>query len=67
MGQLRPGWQWGQIGGAAAGACQAGGAGRVPAEPPEGLWWDAGAVEHLLLSLVFRELCVCCGRDRVDF
>lgn len=33
----------------------------------EGLLWDAGAVEHLLLSLVFQELCVCCGRDRVDF
>lgn len=35
--------------------------------PGEGLLWDAGAVEHLLLSLVFCELCVCCGRARVDF
>lgn len=31
-----PGWQCGQIGAAAAGACRAGGAGEVPAEPHAG-------------------------------
>lgn len=35
----------------------------VPAEPHmrEGFWWDAGAVKHLLLSLVFQELWCAVG------
>lgn len=31
-----PGWQWWEIGGAAAGACRTGGAGKAPAEPRSG-------------------------------
>lgn len=66
----RPGWQWWQIGGAAAGACGAGGAGKAPAEPRSGRKVCCGMQELWSIScsaLVFQELCVCCGRDRVDF